>query len=900
MPRKWSSHSSRLRVMAVLMASVAPSMLYGSAVTFTIKGTLYSGTDFSGVFGFAPQSSLVGQSFTLVYSFDDSKGQESVISTGSTPYESSVTGTNADSPGTATLTIGSGSFTFGVLPGRYPSTTVSSTALRDIVAGQSGSNRVEETVSEFYTGVPNAGAESFVDALVAVQTGAPPMTTDYLWSSGFTYTLTAADKLASRSSGFLVRDETHLPAFDFAFGGFDEDTITVSGPNPRDSVPEPATGTMLGAGLAATGALLHRRRKQGRIRSAGAPARAGFACLIGLGPLLAPILGRAQTYTITTVAGGGSLASGNGDGGPAIDAIVGNPFDVAVDAAGNLYIADSDRIRKVTPNGIITTIAGGGSPADGLGDGGPATAAALQSGAVVVDANGNIYISDTQAPRIRKVDVRGTITTVAGNGRTGFSGDGGPATSAQLSDPMGLATDAAGNVYLADRYNNRIRKVSTDGMITTVAGGGNPASGIGDGGPATSARLSGPYGVAADSAGNLYISDLGNGRIRKVSANGIITTVAGNGTATYSRDGGPATMAGIDSPWHVAVDAAGNLYITERLDPFAQSSGNFVRLVGGNGIISTIAGNGDNTLGGGHTGYAGDGGPATKAELRLPEGIAVSNRGLVYVAQLFSARVRLLTPVTPPVGSPPSINAGGVVSASAFGQFTSIAPGSWIEIFGSNLAGSSRSWAAADFNGVNAPTSLDGTKVTVGGQAAFIDFVSPNQVNAQVPSNAGTGPQPVIVTTAAGTSSASTITVNAQQPGLLAPSSFNIGGKQYAAALFSDGATYVLPAGGVAGLASRRAQPGDSISLYGIGFGAVTPIIAAGQIVQQANTLTLPFHLFFGPTEATVSYAGLAPNAVGLYQFNIVVPNVPASDSIPLTFTLGGISGTQALCIAVQ
>jgi uncharacterized protein (TIGR03437 family) len=192
------------------------------------------------------------------------------------------------------------------------------------------------------------------------------------------------------------------------------------------------------------------------------------------------------------------------------------------------------------------------------------------------------------------------------------------------------------------------------------------------------------------------------------------------------------------------------------------------------------------------------------------------------------------------------------------------------------------------------------TKVTIGGQPAFIDYISPGQVNAQVPSNAGSGPQPVIVTTAAGASSPYTVTVNAEQPGLLAPSSFNMGGKQYAAALFSDGATYVLPPGAIAGLASRRAQPGDAITLYGIGFGPVTPTISAGQIVQQTNALALPFHLFFGGTEAMVSYSGLAPNAVGLYQFNVIVPQVSSSDAVPLTFTLAGASGTQTLYIAVQ
>ena len=190
--------------------------------------------------------------------------------------------------------------------------------------------------------------------------------------------------------------------------------------------------------------------------------------------------------------------------------------------------------------------------------------------------------------------------------------------------------------------------------------------------------------------------------------------------------------------------------------------------------------------------------------------------------------------------------------------------------------------------------------MTIGGKLAFIDYISISQVNAQVPSNLGTGPQPLIVTTAVGASSAYTVMINAVQPGLLAPSSFNINGTQYAAALFSDGATYVLPPDTIAGVNSRRVQPGDTITLYGIGFGSVVPDIPAGQVVQQSNALALPLQFFFGQTESTVPYKGLAPGLVGLYQFNVVVPNIPSSDAVPLKFTLGGTSGTQTLYIPVQ
>ena len=332
-----------------------------------------------------------------------------------------------------------------------------------------------------------------------------------------------------------------------------------------------------------------------------------------------------------------------------------------------------------------------------------------------------------------------------------------------------------------------------------------------------------------------------------------------------------------------APDAAGNLYI-------ADSINSVIRVVEPNGTIVTVAGN--PSVG---PGYSGDGGPATSAQLFFPSSVAVYG-GKVYIADNQNDVVRLLTPI--PVI--PKINAGGVITAGDFGASTSVAPGSWIEIYGTNLAGDSRGWTAADFNGVNAPKSLDGTTVTVGGQSAFIDYISPAQVNAQVPSNVGNGRQQIVVSTTLGTSAAYTIMVDELQPGLFAPPSFDIGGKQYAGALFPGGSTFVLPTGAVSGITSRPAKPGDTIVLYGVGFGPVTPSIPAGQIVGQQNSLASPFQISFGGAPATVSYWGLAPDEVGLYQFNVVVPAVGAGDAVPLTFTLNGVSGSQTLYIAVQ
>jgi sugar lactone lactonase YvrE len=237
---------------------------------------------------------------------------------------------------------------------------------------------------------------------------------------------------------------------------------------------------------------------------------------------------------------------------------------LAVDAAGNLFVLDAgnQRVRRVDRQGVITTVAGDGRVSFG-GDGGPATRASLyEAKGVAVDQAGNLYIADTFHHRIRKVDRAGIITTVAGNGVGGFSGDGGPATQASLNFPYDIAPDSSGNLYIADLGNYRIRKVRANGIISTVAGNGQ--SGFsGDFGPATEATLYSAGGVAADENGNLYMADLGNYRIRKVSANGIISTVAGNGVRGFSGDGSAATQASLGGPIHVTLDAAGNLYIAD-------------------------------------------------------------------------------------------------------------------------------------------------------------------------------------------------------------------------------------------------------------------------------------------------------------------------------------------------
>jgi trimeric autotransporter adhesin len=333
---------------------------------------------------------------------------------------------------------------------------------------------------------------------------------------------------------------------------------------------------------------------------------------------------------ITTVAGNGTRGI-SGDGGPAASAQLANPISIAVDSSDNLYIADKEnsRIRKVTPAGVIVTIAGKGD--DGYsGDGGPATSAQLANPqGVAVDSTGNLYLADTVNYRIRKVTPAGLITTVAGNGACGFGGDGGPAISAPVCFPTSVAVDFAGNLFIASPIDPRIRKVTPAGVITTIAGNQNHGD-KGDGGPAVSAVLNGPNAVATDSAGNLYVTDFGNSRIRKITPAGLITSAAGvNRKGLFTGDGGKAASVPLTCPRGVAVDSAGNLYIA---DPY----NHHIRKATPVGLMTIIAGNGIR-------GFSGDGGKAVSAQLDNPQGVAVDSTGNLYIADMGNHRIRKVT-----------------------------------------------------------------------------------------------------------------------------------------------------------------------------------------------------------------------------------------------------------------
>ena len=736
---------------------------------------------------------------------------------------------------------------------------------------------------------------------------------------------------------------------------------------------------------------------------------------------------------ITTVAGNG-IAGYGGDGGAATVSQLAYPKGVALGQSSNLYIADQDnqRVRMVTPSGTISTIAGGAQFAP---EGGPASGSALAlPSAVATDKAGNIYVSESGNDRVRKITPEGTITTVAGTGVHGFSGDGKAALLAQLNlnsltflSGGALAIDSKSDLYIADDNNYIIRMVAPDGTIKTVAGSFPPGSG-GDGGPATSAQLAPFLGLAIDAQGVLYMGDVLNHNIRTVAPNGIIGTLVasngwalavdktgnlyfGNGTriqmispggtitdvaggGTSSEDGIPATSARFNNYLTgLAVDGSGNLFIS---DGFVDTSSagvgvaHRIRMVTPSGMITTIAGTGV-------FGFNGDSGLATSAQLASPAGIAVDSAGNVYVADLLNHRIRKLTPdskiqlkidggnlqsavagstlpnplavqlvsgigaglpnstvtfkvvsgsaslsantattgrdgrasvsvtlgnssgtvtVTasasgiPPVtftatstaastsSSVPSIATGGVITSSNFGGAPLIAPGDWIEIYGSKLSDTTRPWGGGDFSGDQAPTSLDGVQVLVNGKTAFVQLVSPGQINAQVPDGIGGGSATVVVKNSNGSSVAATVSSAGRAPALLAPPAFRSGNRQYAVALFPDNTTFVGPPGLVSGATFQPAQAGDHIVLYGVGFGPTNPAIPAGQIAGEANSLPNVV-VKLGDAAATVEYAGLAAGSVGLYQFNVVVPPGITGDA-PLTFTVDGVALTQTLYVALR
>ncbi len=646
----------------------------------------------------------------------------------------------------------------------------------------------------------------------------------------------------------------------------------------------------------------------------------------------------ASNYLIRKVSADGTITTYGGkpqqSGTPLEGTIIGNnllPYinAMASDASGALYFASDLRVYRIDPSsGVIATIAGGTTSGNG-GDRGPATAATFKSiTGMAIDTAGNIYLADSGANRVRMIAAAtGVITAFAGTGNDGATGDGGQATAATLSllAPSPLAVDSKGNVYIGDGNNLKVRMVNPAGVISTVAGNG--AFGRPDGGSALTA-FSQPTGLTTDAAGTLFISSYDFSDIYAVSG-GSIRRIVGNGSAPPS-DG----VAALNTSFYAeglktaangdvyAVDLDSNIIrklVVNTPASFTVVSGDNQTGVAGKALANPLRVQVTGKIGGGLAGVTVNFAVTSGSATLSPSSATTDQNGTAAVTVTLGPAAGTLAvtasiagtslpplvftatattgPPPPPACSVPQPVVTSAGSAGDFGGSSTFASGSWLEIKGRNLSQTTRQWSGDDFTGPNAPTTLDGVTVTINGKNAFISYISPSQINVQAPADAANGDAAVVVTTASCSSAAVTAPKAAVAPGMLSPSVFNVDGKQYLVATFTDGFTYVGRPGLIAGVPFRAAKPGDSILTYGIGFGDVQPAIAPGVVVTANNTVP-NLAVSFGTTPATVLYGGLAPNAIGLYQFNIVVPELPDGD-YAIVFRAGSTTAAQTVYLTI-
>ncbi len=734
--------------------------------------------------------------------------------------------------------------------------------------------------------------------------------------------------------------------------------------------------------------------------------------------------------TISTVAGTGA-GGYSGDGGPATSAVLRGPQAVAADSAGNLYIADTDNIcvRKVDASGVISRFAGqcNSGVIGNSGDGGPAIQAGLsQVKGLFADSAGNLYLADTLNNRVRRINAAGVISAVAGTGAAAFSGDGGPAVSAAFNNPQGVAVDSAGNIWIADTGNRRLRMVSADtGRITTVAGNG-AFKFSGDGGPAVSANFNAPEGVAVDGLGNVFVADTGNHRIRKISPSGVVTTMAGTGVPGFSGDGGQGAQAMLNTPKGLTVDTSGNVYIADvrngrvrRLTPdgristfagggnqigdgalatnlvlslghaLAHDGANLyffdayrIRKIGPDGLVRSIAG-----LNGPPPATNGDGGPAINAPIGRDPGLAVDPAGNLYLTDIYSVRridasgiittvagnrqiapdpnsatpaavaatstaliqgatnlaadaagnvaiadsstvnrVSVLTPggsfavlasynlITNPQGLAidgagtlyicdtnndrivkipnalaravtPSFPANGIVNGASFATDNVVSPWSIASLFGSNLAKQTEAAAA-----VPLPAQLGASGVLVNGVPAPLFFGSKGQINFQIPVEATGTSASVAVISQGQVTAAATVPLAPAAPGIFTTAS---SGSGQGAILNQD----FQPNG-----PANPAAAGSVIQIFATGLGATNPPVASGVAANSTSPFNLttatPVVLING-TPAAVQFSAGAPGFVGLYQVNVTVPSGTPPGTATLQLQSAGRS-SNAVTFAVK
>lgn len=544
----------------------------------------------------------------------------------------------------------------------------------------------------------------------------------------------------------------------------------------------------------------------------------------------------AASGAISTIAG----TSQNGDGGLASGAILYSPAAVAVDAAGNLYIGGGNLIRKVTQaTGVISTIAGGGSSsANGI----PATEAQINPISLAFDASGDLYVGEPGT--IREISSSGTITTIAGTGAFGYSGDGGPAAQAKIGYPSQLAFDAAGSLYFSDSGNKRVRQINTTGVINTVAGNG-VASFSGLGQPATQTGIGLVVGVAVDANNNIYAGGENTGYLLEFSPSGVVSVSGGNTGCSYIGDGGLATAASICQPTSLAVDASGNIFVGDSTCYCVR------RIAAGTGVIQTVAGNGI-------LGYSGDGGTATLAELRSVSAIALFGSTL-YIVDGTAGVVRAVTPDAPPA-MPGSPTFSAITSSASF-QTGGIAPGELISFFGHYLGAVTPAWATLGSNG-RVTEELSSVQVLFDGVPSPLIYVAAGQINAVAPYSVANGIRQVTVQTPGGSFSSTGASNAASAPAIF----------PYA----------IVNADGTVNTPSNPALAGTYVVMYGTGLGQTDPVGVDGELnplsnfPTQVNAVALSIsqnQLFGQTTSMSVYYAGPAPGLVsGVCQINVQIP----------------------------
>jgi uncharacterized protein (TIGR03437 family) len=654
--------------------------------------------------------------------------------------------------------------------------------------------------------------------------------------------------------------------------------------------------------------------------------------------------------TLSSIAGTGSTGIYSGDNNPATNAALSLPTDVTMDRSGNLYIADfgNSRIRTINSGGIITTIAG--SPnAPSLTEGQEAINVRLNGPTgVAVDSGGNVYLvesgigSGTGLARgdfkVYKISTQGIITALAGNGQPSYSGDGGSALRAQLNGALGVSTDSAGNLYIADTANHRVRVVAPNGTISTIAGTGVAAF-AGDNTSPASAQLKSPGGVVSDATGHVYVADTGNSRIRRIDPGGNIITVAGNGNASYFGDGLPARSASVNQPQGLAIDSTGNIYIADTLD-------NAVRKVTPDGIIATIAGYGTPT-------FSGDGGPANKAGLDHPRGVAVDANGNVYIADTGNNRIRkidflgnistavdglsgpqgvavdrsgvvyvadtghnqVLRGNTIIAGTSDCCDAGdggfataarlnapvGIAVDGAGNVYVADSGNSTIRVLrpvSTSISLSAVANAASNRAGPIAPgevvalygSGLAGVQsVLFNGVPAPLLYSTDTQVGAVVPYAITASTVQVVAQRSGATSAPLPATTAATAPGLFTNDGSGVG---QATAMNQDGSTNA---------ASNPASAGTVITLLATGGGQTSPSGVDGKLgaVPLPQPLVAVTVTIGGQPADVKSASGVAGVIAGVMQVNVAVP-AGLSGSVPVVISVGGVASQSGVAVSVR